>query len=104
MVVIGVADGDDNDHMTAVVAELQEVLPKFQGRAVLLVMQRDGQDVPLRRATSLFKLLAQIVPQAAASTLVFRGPDDQGHDHFEVLHSAAGDLSVGAAYADPRRS
>ena len=104
MVVIGVADGDDNDHMLAVVAELQEVLPKFQGRAVLLVMQRDGQDVPLRRATSLFKLLAQIVPQAAAATLIFRGPDDQGRDHFEVLHSAAGDLSVGAAYADPRRS
>ena len=104
MVVIGVADGDDDNHMNEVAAELQGSLDKLQGRAVLLVLQRDGQDVPVRRVTSLFNVLAQIVPQAAAATLVFRGPDEQGRDHFQVLHSADGGLPVGAAYADPRKS
>ena len=104
MVVIGVADGDDDNHVNEVAAELQGSLDKLKGRAVLLVLQRDGQDVPVRRVTSLFNVLAQIVPQAAAATLVFRGPDEQGRDHFQVLHSADGGLPVGAAYADPRKS
>jgi len=91
-------------HSNEVAAELQGSLDKLQGRAVLLVLQRDGQDVPVRRVTSLFNVLAQIVPQAAAATLVFRGPDEQGRDHFQVLHSADGGLPVGAAYADPRKS
>ena len=102
MVVLGVAAGDDEAHLTALVGELEQHLARFTGRAVLLVPRRDGADVPVRRATPLVQLLAQAFPQTAAATLVFRGPDDQGRDHFEVLHSNVAELPVGVAFADPR--
>ena len=102
MVVLGVAAGDDEAHLSALVGELEQHIARFTGRAVLLVPRRDGADVPVRRATPLVELLAQAFPQAAAATLVFRGPDDQGRDHFEVLHSNVAELPVGVAFADPR--
>jgi|GEM_PF-4940544 len=100
--VVAVADGDEEAHMAAVVGELQEHLPRFVGRAVLLVPQRDGVDVPVRRMTPMVKLLGETVPQAAAATLVFRGPDDQGRAHFEVMHSNLSELPAGGAFTDPR--
>jgi hypothetical protein len=102
--VVGVADGDDDAHLAAVLGELERAMPHFVGRSVLLVPQRGGADAPVRRPTRLVELLGQAVPQGAAATLVFRGPDAEGRPHFEVLHSAAPGLPVGGTFADPRRT
>lgn len=104
MVVLGVAAGDDEAHLQAIVGELQVHLPRFAGRAVLLVPQQDGVDVPVRKTTPLVQLLGQAIPQAAAATLVFRGPDAQGRPHFQVLHSNLRALPVGGTFGDPRAS
>jgi hypothetical protein len=77
-------------------------MPRFVGRAVLLVPRHGGSDRPVRRVTELTRLLAQTVPQAASATLVFRGPDDEGQPYFEVLHSNVASLPVGGRYGDPR--
>ena len=92
----------DEQNVAAVLAELEQHAPRFAGRAVLLVPQRGGVDAPVRKSTPLLQLLAQAVPQTAAATMVFRGPDGAGRDHFEVLHSTVGSMPVGATYADPR--
>ncbi|MCK5944875.1 MAG: hypothetical protein KAI24_23000 [Planctomycetes bacterium] len=102
LVLIGVEAGDDEAHLRAIVAELEVHLPRFAGRAVLLVPQRGGVDVPVRKTTPLVQLLGQAIPQAAAATLVFRGPDAQGRPHFQVLHSTLRAMPVGGAFADPR--
>ncbi len=102
MVLLAVADGDGEEHLQAVLAELNEHLAKFTGRAVLLVVQDRGDDRPVRAVTPLARLLAQAVPQTASATLLFRGPDDQGRPHFEVLHSSVAALPVGGAFGDPR--
>ncbi|MEC9046807.1 MAG: hypothetical protein VYA51_02250 [Planctomycetota bacterium] len=103
LVVVGVAGGDDEQHLAKVLAELEQHVPRFVGRAVLLVIQRDGVDAPVRKASPLVQLLSQAVPQAAAATLVFRGPDAEGRDHFEAVHSTVAAIPVGATFADPRR-
>ena len=102
VVVVGVVDGEEDAHLAAVLGELEAASRGFVGRAVLLVPQRDGVDAPVRRSTRLSALLAQAVSQAAAATLVYRGPDDQGRDHFLTLHSAVPRLPPGATFADPR--
>ena len=102
MVLLGVADGDDAGHLQAVSAELQAHLPRLRGRAVLLIPQAGGADVPVRKPTPLVQLLGQVVPTGAAATLVFRGPDAQGRPHFQVLHSTLRALPVGAVFGDPR--
>lgn len=102
IVVLGVAAGGDADHLAAVQAELQDHLPRFRGRSVLLVLRAGDQDVPVRKADALVDLLRQLVPSTAAATLVFRGPDAQGRPHFQVLHSTLRALPVGATFGDPR--
>lgn len=102
MVVLGVAAGDDEAHLQAIVGELEVHLPRFAGRAVLLVPQQNGVDVPVRKSSPLVQLLGQAVPQVAAATLVFRGPDAQGRPHFQVLHSNLRALPVGGTFGDPR--
>jgi hypothetical protein len=56
----------------------------------------------VRRSDALISLLTQIVPTAAAATLVFRGPDAQGRPHFQVVHSTLRALPIGSAFGDPR--
>jgi hypothetical protein len=102
MVLLGVEDGDADDHVAAVEAELQSHLPRFRGRAVLLVPQQRGADVPVRRPNALVEMLGRVVPGGAAATLVFRGPDAQGRPHFQVLHSHLRALPVGGVFGDPR--
>ncbi|MEZ6036343.1 MAG: hypothetical protein R3F29_02600 [Planctomycetota bacterium] len=104
MVLLGVADGEDDGHLQAVSAELQSHLPRLRGRAVLLIPQAGGADVPVRKPTALVQMLGQVVPTGAAATLVFRGPDAQGRPHFQVLHSTLRAMPVGAVFADPRAS
>lgn len=104
LVLLGVAAGDDEMHVAAVEAELQAHLPRFRGRAVLLVPQENGADAPARRPNALVQMLGRVVPRGAAATLVFRGPDAQGRPHFQVLHSTLRALPVGGAFADPRAS
>lgn len=100
--VVGVADGEGEDHLAAVNGALERSSPHFVGRAVLLVPQRAGVDAPVRRPTPLAQLLSRAVPQAAAATLLFRGPDAQGRAHFEVVDSSVPHLPTGATFADPR--
>ncbi len=102
LVIVGVAAGDDDAHLAAVEAELQAHLPRFRGRAVLLVQQAGGVDAPVRRSTPLAVMLARVVPSSAAATLVFRGPDAQGRPHFQVLHSTLRAFPTGATFGDPR--
>lgn len=102
LVIVGVAAGDDDAHLAAVEAELQAHLPRFRGRAVLLVPQAGGVDAPVRRSTPLAVMMARVVPSSAAATLVFRGPDAQGRPHFQVLHSTLRALPTGATFGDPR--
>jgi hypothetical protein len=105
-VVVGIETGGDAGsmatHAAAVEAQLQENLPRFQRRSVLLVLQRAGIDVPVRKADPLVDALLRTVPSAAAATLVFRGPDAQGRPHFQVVHSSLRALPVGATFGDPR--
>jgi hypothetical protein len=101
-VIIGIAVGDDAEHLAAVEAELQAHLPRFRGRAVLLVPNQAGVDSPVRRPTALAQMLARVVPAGAAATLIFRGPDPQGRPHFQVLHSSLRAMPVGANFGDPR--
>lgn len=102
MVVVGVPAGADPAHLAAVEAELQQHLPRFQGRTVLLVLRADGRDVPVRRVDPMVELLRRTVPATAAATLVFRGPDAGGRPHFEAVHSRLPALPTGATFADPR--
>lgn len=102
MVVVGVPAGADAAHVAAVEADLQRNLPRFAGRAVLLVLRAGGQDVPVRRLDPMVEMLRRTVPAAAAATLVFRGPDGQGRPHFQALHSRVPALPAGATFADPR--
>lgn len=104
MVLVGVADGDDEAHVARVEAELQQHVPRFGGRAVLLVPQQAGADAPVRRPTAMVQMLGRVVAQGAAATLVFRGPDDKGRPHFQVLHSNLRAMPVGANFGDPRAS
>lgn len=102
MIVLGIAAGTDTAHLAAVQAELQEHLPRFRGRSVLLVLRDGERDVPVRKPDALVDVLRQLVPTTAAATLVFRGPDAQGRPHFQVLHSTLRALPVGATFGDPR--
>lgn len=102
IVMIGIAAGEDAAHIAAVEAELQSHLPRFGGRAVLLIPHQDGADAPVRRQTSLAVMLGRVVPEGAPATLVFRGPDAQGRSHFQVLHSSLQGLPAGANFGDPR--
>jgi hypothetical protein len=104
MVMIGIAAGEDAAHIAAVEAELQSHLPRFSGRAVLLIPHQDGADAPVRSQTSLAVMLGRVVPEGAAATLVFRGPDAQGRPHFQVLHSSLQGLPAGVNFGDPRVS
>ncbi|MFT4513682.1 MAG: hypothetical protein ACI89X_000146 [Planctomycetota bacterium] len=102
VVMIGIAAGEDDAHIAAIEAELQAHLPRFNGRAVLLIPHLAGIDVPVRRQTPLATMLGRVVPTGAAATLVFRGPDAQGRPHFQVLQSSLRALPVGATFGDPR--
>jgi hypothetical protein len=102
IVMIGIAAGEDDAHIAAIEAELQGHLPRFSGRAVLLIPHVDGVDAPVRRQTPLAAMLGRVVPTGAAATLVFRGPDAQGRPHFQVLHSSLRALPVGGTFGDPR--
>jgi hypothetical protein len=102
IVVIGVAAGEDAAHLAAVEAELQSHLPRFGGRAVLLVPHHNGVDAPVRRQTPLASVLGRVVSVGAAATLIFRGPDPQGRPHFQVVHSSIQGLPVGVNFGDPR--
>ncbi|MFN9331557.1 MAG: hypothetical protein ACK6D1_03060 [Planctomycetota bacterium] len=102
LVVVGVPAGVDAAHVAAVEAELQRHLPRFAGRAVLLVLRAGDRDVPVRRLDPLVAMMRRTVPMAAAATLVFRGPDGEGRPHFEALHSRVPALPAGATFADPR--
>jgi len=102
MVVVGVPAGAEPAHLAAVEAELQQHLPRFQGRAVLLVLRADGRDVPVRRVDPLVDLLRRTVPATAAATLFFRGPDAEGRPHFEAVHSRLASLPAGTTFVDPR--
>jgi len=102
IVLLGVTAGDDDAHLASLESELQSHLPRFRGRAVLVVPQDGDADVPVRRTTAFVQMVARVVPNAAAATLVFRGPDAQGRPHFQVLHSTLRALPVGAAFGDPR--
>ncbi|MFN9758421.1 MAG: hypothetical protein ACK58X_18615, partial [Planctomycetota bacterium] len=102
LVVVGVPAGVDAAHVAAVEAELQRHLPRFAGRAVLLVLRAGDRDVPVRRLDPMVAMMRRTVPMAAAATLVFRGPDEEGRPHFEALHSRVPALPAGATFADPR--
>lgn len=102
MVVVGVEAGAEPNHIAAVQAQLLDHLPRLQRRSVLLVLQRGGVDVPVRKPDALVEALLRTVPTAAAATLVFRGPDAQGRPHFQVVQSTLRALPVGGTFGDPR--
>ena len=102
MVLIGVAAGEGDGHLSAVEAELGQHLPRLRGRAVLLIPQADGGDLPARRPNPLTTVATRLVSSSAAATLVFRGPDAQGRPHFQVLHSTLPTLPTGTNVGDPR--
>lgn len=102
MILLGVEAGTGEAHLATLETQLQEHLPRFRGRAVLLVLRQGGQDVPVRKNDAQVDLLRRLVPGAAAATLVFRGPDAQGRPHFQVLHSTLRALPAGSVFGDPR--
>ncbi|MBZ0151694.1 MAG: hypothetical protein K8J09_09200, partial [Planctomycetes bacterium] len=102
MILLGVEAGTNEAHLTTLETQLSEHLPRFRGRAVLLVLRQGGQDVPVRKNDAQVDLLRRLVPGTAAATLVFRGPDAQGRPHFQVLHSTLRALPAGSVFADPR--
>jgi len=102
MILLGVAAGTDAAHLAAIEAELQANLPRFRGRSVLIVPRQNGQDVPVRKPDAFVEVVRRVVPNGAAATLLFRGPDAQGRPHFQVLHSSLRALPVGSVFADPR--
>lgn len=102
MAIVGVAAGTGDRHVAAVAAELEPHLPRFRGRAILVVLRANGRDVPARKPDAMTAMLGRLLANAAAATLVFRGPDAKGRPHFQVLHSTLRALPVGAVFADPR--
>ncbi|MEO6597864.1 MAG: hypothetical protein ABIP94_24235, partial [Planctomycetota bacterium] len=104
MVLLGIEDGADAAHIAKVGAQLQEHLPKVRGHCVLLVLRRGNVDVPVRSDSALVSALGTTFSNAAAATLVFRGPDAQQRPHFQVLHSTLRALPAGAVFGDPRQS
>ncbi len=101
-VLLGVDAGTDPAHLAAIEDQLTGNVARFAGRAVMVVLQQNGQDVPVRKSDALVQLLQRVLPTGAAATLVFRGPDAQGRPHFQVLHSTVRALPAGMNCRDPR--
>ena len=101
-VLLGVDAGSDTAHLTAVEQQLAANLPRFERRAVMVVLQQNGADLPVRKPDAMVDLLRRTLPAGAAATLIFRGPDAQGRPHFQVLHSTLRAMPVGATFLDPR--
>jgi hypothetical protein len=102
LVILGVEAGSDTEHVSRVTATMQHNLPRLRGRCVLLVLQKNGRDVPVRREDILVRALRRTVATAASATLLFRGPDHKQRPHFQVAHSIVRGLPFGATFADPR--
>jgi len=101
-IMLGVDAGTDGLHLNKIEHELVSHLPRFQRCAVMVVLQHEGQDVPIRRSDAMVELLRRVLPAGAAATMVFRGPDDQGRPHFQVLHSSLRAMPTGGLFRDPR--
>jgi hypothetical protein len=101
MVILGVEAGTDPAHVARVEAEVQRDLPRLRGRCVLLVLRQGDREIPIRREDALVKALRRTIGQAAAATLLFRGPDALADRRAafrrHVRRSAAGELSAGGA-------
>jgi hypothetical protein len=102
LVVLGVHASEQPEDLAQLESELASHVARLRGRAALFVLRHGEADVPVRRSNAVVELLGRVVPQGAAATLVFRGPDAQGRPHFQVLHSTLRALPVGSAFADPR--
>ncbi|MCA8977492.1 MAG: hypothetical protein KDC98_22405, partial [Planctomycetes bacterium] len=101
-VMLGVAAGVDAAHLAAVEQELTAHLPRLSRRAVMVVLQQNGVDAPVRKPDAMVEMLRRVLPTTAAATLIFRGPDAQDRPHFQVLHSTLRALPIGATFFDPR--
>ncbi|MCR9246237.1 MAG: hypothetical protein NXI31_14495 [bacterium] len=101
-VLLGIDNGTDAAHLAAIEQQLVASLPKFARRGVMVVLQQGGVDVPVRKTDAMVDLLGRVLPQTAAATMLFRGPDAQGRPHFQVIHSSLRALPVGANFRDPR--
>ena len=101
--VLALAAGEGDEHAADVAASLAAMQAAFAGRAILLVLRKDGKDVPVRGNSTLVRAASGAVAATAAATMVFRGPDEQGRPHFTVVQSRLRGLRVGAAIGDPRR-
>ncbi|MFO1077040.1 MAG: hypothetical protein U1E73_04855 [Planctomycetota bacterium] len=102
-VMLGIDAGDEPVHIAAIERELAAHLPRLQRRCAMVVLQRGGEDVPVRRTDAMVAMLQRVLPQGPAASMVFRGPDAQGRPHFQVVHSTLRALPVGATFLDPRR-
>jgi len=102
LVMVGVEAGTDGADLRQVETELLEMLPRLEGRCVLVVLRRGTTDVPVRREDALVSTLRRLLVGAAAATLVFRGLDARQRPYFQVADSRVPSLAVGAAIADPR--
>jgi hypothetical protein len=102
LVMVGVESGTDGADLRQVEAELQQLLPRLDGRCVLLVLRRGTEDMPVRREDALVSTLRRLLVGTAAATLVFRGLDARQRPFFQVADSRVSSLVVGASIADPR--
>lgn len=101
-VLLGIDAGTEAGHLAAIAGQLAAHLPRLQRRAVMVVLQQNGQDLAVRKPDAMVDLLRRTLPNGAAATLIFRGPDAQGRPHFQVLHSSLRAMPVGATFLDPR--
>lgn len=102
LLLLGIDANDDAAHIAAVRAALEPHLARLRGRAVLLVAQRGGVDLPVRKSDGFTQQIGALVAGSAAATLWFRGPDAQGRPHFQVVQSTLRALPVGGTFGDPR--
>jgi hypothetical protein len=101
-VMLGIESGADPAPIAAIEQELRGHLGRLQHRAVMIVLQQAGRDLPVRKPDPMVDMLRRTLSAAAAASLIFRGPDAQGRPHFQVLHSTLRALPVGAPFRDPR--
>ena len=102
LLMLGIDDGEGEEHDALVLQKLAELGANLDGRAVLLVRRDHGRDAPFTDAFALGVKAREVIDARAAATLCFRGLDTRRQPWFEVVHSNVATLTAGARIADPR--
>ncbi len=96
LLLLGVDQGSDDEHLAAIGARLDELRPDIEGRRVLILVTHHGREFAANEDLAVVQAAREKIDGIAAATLLRR------RDHFEVVHSTLESLATGTKVRDPR--